>query len=192
MIQGCLLRVQKCMVGRSQDVSSSVPARTRRKPLSELDAPQTQEPHSGQTHRVTTPPLSAVRWMLAAQSPLCGKSRQFTTRTSRRSVRSGFRSNFPQQPRILERENRYLAARRRHQPVLGATMGLPADRSKGPPVINFLSEGRRFPIKSTLLDAIGKPIGCRRRAVRGHELPARLGSRFRYFSTSSANSLGLP
>jgi hypothetical protein len=73
MIQGCLLRVQKCMVGRSQDVSSSVPARTRRKPLSELDAPQTQEPHSGQTHRVTTPPLSAVRWMLAAQSPLMRK-----------------------------------------------------------------------------------------------------------------------
>ena len=57
VIQGCLLRVQKCAVGRSQSVSSSVPARTRRKPSSELDAPQTQEPHSGQTHPVTTPPL---------------------------------------------------------------------------------------------------------------------------------------
>jgi hypothetical protein len=32
-IQGCLLRVQKCVAGRSQEVSSKVPARTMRNPL---------------------------------------------------------------------------------------------------------------------------------------------------------------
>jgi hypothetical protein len=37
MIQGCLLRVQKCTVGRSQEVSCKVPARTLRNGL--VDAP---------------------------------------------------------------------------------------------------------------------------------------------------------
>ena len=76
---GLTLRVQKCAVGRSQDVSSSVPARTRRKPSSELDAPQTQEPHSGQTHRVTTPPLSAVRWIARGSIPAMRKATSVTT-----------------------------------------------------------------------------------------------------------------
>jgi hypothetical protein len=46
-------------VGRSQDVSSSVPARTRIRPS--LAGPAIQEPHSGQTHRVLVRPLSASR-----------------------------------------------------------------------------------------------------------------------------------
>jgi hypothetical protein len=60
MIQGCLLRVHICRVGRSHDVSSSVPARTRTRPS--LGRPQIQEPHSGHTNRVLIRPLSAVRW----------------------------------------------------------------------------------------------------------------------------------
>jgi hypothetical protein len=59
VIQGCLLRLQMCRVGRSQDVSSSVPARTRIRPS--LAGPAIQEPHSGQTHRVLVRPLSASR-----------------------------------------------------------------------------------------------------------------------------------
>src|ERR1051325_61122 len=62
--QGCLLRVQKCAVVLSHEVSSSVPARTRRI-ISAPDAPGcgllvSQQPHSGQTHLVTTRPLSAI------------------------------------------------------------------------------------------------------------------------------------
>ena len=58
-IQGCLLRVQKCAVGRSQEVSSKVPARTFAEPgLGALL--QIHEPHCGQTQRVITRPLSAV------------------------------------------------------------------------------------------------------------------------------------
>jgi hypothetical protein len=34
MIQGCLLRTQKCLVGRSHEVSSKVPARTRYRAVS--------------------------------------------------------------------------------------------------------------------------------------------------------------
>jgi len=60
--QGCLLRVQKCTVGRSQEVSSRVPPRTLRIVDPGVGARQTHEPHSGQTQRVVTRPLSAVRW----------------------------------------------------------------------------------------------------------------------------------
>jgi hypothetical protein len=59
-IHGCLLRVQRCTVGRNQEVSSKVPARALRNGLA--DAPrQIHEPHSGHTHRDTLRPLSAVR-----------------------------------------------------------------------------------------------------------------------------------
>ena len=58
---GCLLRVQKCTVGRSQEMSSRVPARTRGAEPN-AGAPQIHEPHCGQTQRVVTRPLSAVRW----------------------------------------------------------------------------------------------------------------------------------
>jgi hypothetical protein len=60
--QGCLLRVQKCTVGRSQEVSFRVPPRTLRIVEPGVGARQTHEPHSGQTQRVVTRPLSAVRW----------------------------------------------------------------------------------------------------------------------------------
>ena len=56
---GCFLRVHMCLVGRSQDVSSSVPPLTRTTPS--LAIPQIQEPHSGQTSLVLMRPLSAVR-----------------------------------------------------------------------------------------------------------------------------------
>lgn len=63
--QGWALRVQKCAVGRSQDVSSSVPARTATKPpggaVPSLAPLQTQMPQPAQTHRVTVRPLSAER-----------------------------------------------------------------------------------------------------------------------------------
>jgi hypothetical protein len=71
--QGWALRVQKCAVGRSQEVSSSVPARTATKPPGAAVpgfAPlQTQAPHSAQTHRVTVRPLSAVRWKDRGSTP---------------------------------------------------------------------------------------------------------------------------
>jgi len=61
--QGCLLRVQKCTVGRSQEVSSSVPARMVRSVPGGV-APgggplQIQAPHSGQSQCVLMRPLSA-------------------------------------------------------------------------------------------------------------------------------------
>ena len=65
---GCLLRVQICLVGRNQEVSSSVPARTRITPS--LGMPQTQAPHSRHTNRVLTRPLSAVRWSGRGSIPL--------------------------------------------------------------------------------------------------------------------------
>ena len=60
-IQGCLLRVHKCIVGRNQDVSSSVPARTVRTEVPGFGAPLIQEPQSGQSQRIVTRPLSVVR-----------------------------------------------------------------------------------------------------------------------------------
>src|SRR5881394_190828 len=54
--------------GRSHDVSSSVPARTRCNPS--LGVPQIQVPHSGQTRRVFTRPLSAVRCSGRGSTPL--------------------------------------------------------------------------------------------------------------------------
>src|SRR5437762_13230643 len=57
--QGCLLRVQKCTVGRSQEVSSSVPACTRSAEPG-VGAPQIHEPHCWQIQTVFTRPLSAV------------------------------------------------------------------------------------------------------------------------------------
>jgi hypothetical protein len=59
LTQGCFLRVHMCLVGRSQDVSSSVPPRTRITPS--LGVRQIHEPHSGQTSLMLTRPLSAVR-----------------------------------------------------------------------------------------------------------------------------------
>jgi hypothetical protein len=47
---GCLLLPQICRVGRSQEVSSSVPPRTRYSPS--LGKLVIQDPHSGQTSRV--------------------------------------------------------------------------------------------------------------------------------------------
>jgi len=66
-----------CLVGRSQEVSSRVPARTRTKPP--LGVPQTQEPHSGHTKRVLTRPLSAVRWSRRGSIPLSRRALSATT-----------------------------------------------------------------------------------------------------------------
>src|ERR1700722_16291740 len=77
VIQGCLLRVQICRVGRSQDVSSSVPARTRATPS--LGGLATQDPHSGQTPRVLVRPLSAKRWRGRGSTPLRRKLASGTT-----------------------------------------------------------------------------------------------------------------
>jgi hypothetical protein len=49
------------------------------RPSWELDAPQTQVPHSGQTHRVTTPSLSAARWIARGSIPVRRKAPSFTT-----------------------------------------------------------------------------------------------------------------
>ena len=59
-IQGCLLRVQKCTVGRCQEVSAKVPPRTLRTVMPGRE-PQTHEPHSGQIHQIVSLPLSARR-----------------------------------------------------------------------------------------------------------------------------------
>jgi hypothetical protein len=72
-IQGCLLRVQKCTVGRSQEVSSKVPARTLLNGLADEPRLLIHEPHSGHTHRDTLRPLSAV-WSIARGSPVRWKA----------------------------------------------------------------------------------------------------------------------
>jgi hypothetical protein len=64
---GCLLLPQICRVGRSQDVSSSVPPRTRYS--SSMGKPVIQDPHSGQTSRVLIRPLSATRWSARGSMP---------------------------------------------------------------------------------------------------------------------------
>jgi hypothetical protein len=61
VIQGCLLRVHRCTVGRNHDVSSSVPARTVRIGAPGLGVPLIHEPQSGQSQRIVTRPLSVVR-----------------------------------------------------------------------------------------------------------------------------------
>jgi hypothetical protein len=53
-----LLRVQIWRIGRSQDVSSSVPVGTRTTPS--FGGLAAHDPHSGQTHRVLGRPLSAM------------------------------------------------------------------------------------------------------------------------------------
>jgi len=60
VIQVCLLRVQKCIVGRGHEVSSNVPARTRYKPSLGLPVLKSQQPHTEQTQRIFTRPLSAT------------------------------------------------------------------------------------------------------------------------------------
>src|SRR5712671_6215031 len=77
--QGCALRVQKCTVGRSQEVSSSVPARTVRIAEPALGAAQIHEPHSGQTQRVATRPVSVVRWSPRGSAPVRRKASDVTT-----------------------------------------------------------------------------------------------------------------
>src|SRR5947209_4063057 len=57
-----------CRVGRSQDVSSSVPARTRIPPS--RAGPAIHDPQSGQTQRVVVRPLSARRWRARGLTPL--------------------------------------------------------------------------------------------------------------------------
>jgi len=75
--QGCLLRVQICRVGRSHDVSSSVPALTRIIPS--LGGLVTHDPHSGQTHRVLVRPMSAMRWSGRGSIPRRRKPVSWTT-----------------------------------------------------------------------------------------------------------------
>jgi hypothetical protein len=80
--QGCALRVQKCAVGRSQEVSSRVPAPTRR------NAPDDGKPgfeplqmtvaHSGQIHRVAARPLSVTRWIGRGSPPNSWKASSAT------------------------------------------------------------------------------------------------------------------
>jgi hypothetical protein len=73
VIHGCALRVQKCTVGSSQEVSSNVPARTTRRSPGAVEVGsgplQIHDPHSGQTQRVTVRPLSAVRWIGRGRAP---------------------------------------------------------------------------------------------------------------------------
>ena len=63
MTHGRLVRVQKCTIGCSHDVSSRVPARTLRTVEPGLGPLEIHDEHSGQTQRVVTLPLSAVRWI---------------------------------------------------------------------------------------------------------------------------------
>ena len=77
VIHGCFRLAQMCRVGRSQDVSSRVPARTRITPS--RAGPAIQEPHSGQTHRVLVRPLSARRWSERGSTPLSRKPFSATT-----------------------------------------------------------------------------------------------------------------
>jgi len=89
--QGCVLRVQKCAVGRSQEVSSSVPARSATKvPGGAVPgfAPlQIQVPHPAQTQRITVRLLSAVRWKDRGSSPTKWHASAATTAPRRRHCR---------------------------------------------------------------------------------------------------------
>jgi hypothetical protein len=80
--QGCALRVQKCAVGRSQEVSSRVPACTRRNAVGEdspgLDPLQMMVAHCGQIHLVAARPLSVVRWIGRGSSPESRKASSAT------------------------------------------------------------------------------------------------------------------
>jgi len=73
-IHGCALRVQKCSVGRSHEVSSSVPACTMQRSLGDgfecgSGPLQNHVPHSGQNHLIEARPLSAVRWIAIGSAP---------------------------------------------------------------------------------------------------------------------------
>jgi hypothetical protein len=68
--QGCLLRVHRCTVGRSHEVSSSVPPRTARVGEPGLGAALIREPQSGQSQRTRRAPLSAVRSTNQGSGPL--------------------------------------------------------------------------------------------------------------------------
>ena len=70
---GCALRVQKCAVGRSQEVSSRVPAPTRRNSVGDgdpgFDPLQMMVAHSGQSHLVAVRPLSVTRCIARGAHP---------------------------------------------------------------------------------------------------------------------------
>jgi hypothetical protein len=94
MIQGCALRLQKWAVGRSHEVSSSVPARSA-KTVPAGAAPgfaplQTQVPHSTQTHRVTVRPLSAVRWKDRVSPPVKRHASAATMRAEEKALLVSF------------------------------------------------------------------------------------------------------
>src|SRR6516162_11548498 len=94
MIQGCLLRTQKCLVGRSHEVSSKVPARTRCRPSPGLPVLKSQQPHSGQTRRTVTRPLSAIASSGRGSSPVRRKPATARERSKTRySLGAGSRAN---------------------------------------------------------------------------------------------------
>ena len=74
MTHDCALRVQKWTVGRNEEVSSRVPARSATKlpggAVPGLAPLQIQAPHSEQTHRSTVRPLSAGRWKDRTSPPM--------------------------------------------------------------------------------------------------------------------------
>ena len=91
MTQGCALRVQKCAVGRSQEVSSSVPARTwsaSRVVGSGFGPLQIHVPQSGQTHRVTVRPLLALRWSGRGWVPVRSKAPAVSTSAIEKALAS--------------------------------------------------------------------------------------------------------
>ena len=94
MIQGCALRIQKWTVGRSHEVSSSVPDRSAKTvPGGAVPgfAPlQTHVPHSAQTHRVTARPLSAVRWKDRVSPPVKGHASAATRRADEKALLVSF------------------------------------------------------------------------------------------------------
>jgi hypothetical protein len=79
VIQGCLLRVHKCTVGRNHEVSSSVPPRTVRTVEPGLGLPLIHEPHSEQIQRVPTRPLSAIRSTSRGSEPVRRNARSAMT-----------------------------------------------------------------------------------------------------------------
>ena len=88
--QGCALRVQKCAVGRSQEVSSSVPAWTRRNATGDGSPGfvplQTIVAQSGQIHRIAVRPLSVTRWIGCGSPPESWKASSATINDSENAL----------------------------------------------------------------------------------------------------------
>ena len=128
---GCALRVQKCTVCRSRDVSSSVPARIERKPVGErspnFTPPYTRVPHEGQNHPVIRRPRSDSRLAGFNQGPVrwnrCHPSASIPKTPN--SSRVGSPCNGRHTRGVLPERPRSAPRRTGSRPIAGASVSRP-------------------------------------------------------------------